>query len=279
MINWIKSLAISLLFSSVASATPSYLALCHPKWNCNETMQSFTGSVIATGWLENTFGNRCKCVTKLLQDPREKIIRVHIMNSPCMRNKRCGRYELLHGETASSASKKVIRGNRKFIRKYKRAVRRLKNRVERANGSVKLYVSPCLECDLNGRARRSLLAITADIIPGAILVDNPFRQRCIQGVVCEKHGINPRLSTPCIVDLDGIDGGVVDIKNWLKKYSHCELQYYWNYGMNCIEGSFVDPRERSCKLSRTYWTNLKDTLCRYYLAPLQDTCLPQSLAH
>jgi hypothetical protein len=273
MINWVKLLTVSLLFVSSASATPSYLALCHKKWNCAETLSTF-GDIIKTGWLDNTFGTRCSCVTKLLDDPRDKILRVHIMNSPCMRNSRCGRYELLHGETARSASKKINRGNRKFLNRYKRRVRILGKRIAKAKGNVKLYVSPCLECDIRGKARKRLLAITASLLPDAILVDNPYRQRCIKGVVCEKHGIKPKLSAPCIVDLDGVDGGVVDVRKWLRTYSHCELQYYWNYGMNCISGSFVDPRLRSCALGRQYFFNLRKTLCQYYTDLSSDICSP-----
>ena len=273
MRKWILFLVAS-SFIAQTHATPSFLGLCHPEWNCNQTLQTLSGYRIKTGWLENTFGSRCKCADRLLQDAREKILRVHLVNSPCMRNNRCGRYELLYDETARSASKKIIRGNRRILQKFRRTVLRLKRRIERAKGNVKLYVSPCLECDLNGRARRSLLSIVAGIMPSAILVDNPYRQRCIRGVVCEKHGINPKLSAPCIVDLDGVDGGVVDIKSWLQRYSHCELQYYWNYEMNCIRGSFIDPRKRQCRYGSDYFDNLRRTLCQYYSDLSSGICSP-----
>ena len=273
MKKWIVCFIAS-SFIAQTHATPSFLGLCHPEWNCNQTLKTLSGDVIKTGWLENTFGSRCKCADRLLQDARDKILRVHLVNSPCMRNNRCGRYELLYKETARSASNKIIRGNRRILQKFRRTVLRLKRRIDRAKGNVKLYVSPCLECDLNGRARRSLLSIVAGIMPSAILVDNPYRQRCIRGVVCEKHGINPKLSAPCIVDLDGVDGGVVDIKSWLQRYSHCELQYYWNYEMNCIRGSFIDPRKRQCKYGSDYFDNLRRTLCQYYSDLWSDICSP-----
>ena len=273
MRKWILFL-IANSFIANAHAIPSFLGLCHPEWNCSQTIKTLSGDVIKTGWLENTFGNRCKCADRILQEPRDKILRVHLVNSPCMRNNRCGRYELLYKETASSASKKIIRGNRPILKKFRRIVLRLKRRIERANGSVKLYVSPCLECDLYGRARRVLLGIVSTQLPDAILVDNPYRKRCIRGVVCEKHGINPKLSAPCIVDLDGIDGGVVDIKSWLQRYSHCELQYYWNYEMNCIRGSFIDPRKRQCRYGSDYFDKLRRTLCQYYSDLSSDICSP-----
>jgi len=270
--NSIKLLVISLLFLQTASATPSFLGLCHKQWNCKQTLQSFSSTEIKTGWLENTFGSRCRCGNQILQDPRDKVLRIHLVNSPCMRNNRCGKYEMLYKETARSASKKISRGNRRILKKFRRITLRLKRRLERANGNVKLYVSPCLECDLNAKARKILLGIVSSYLPDALLVDNPYRQRCIKGVVCEKHGIKPKLSAPCIVDLDGVDGGVVDMKKWLSNYSHCELQYYWNYGMNCISGGFVDPRLRSCALGRQYFSNLRKTLCRYYTDLSSDTC-------
>jgi hypothetical protein len=88
-------------------------------------------------------------------------------------------------------------------------------------------------------------------LPTCNIVDNPYRRRCLSGYTCEKHGVNPSLLAPCIVDLDGIDATTIDLKKWMAKYRHCDLSFYWERWMNCLplkDGEpFVDPRKRGCR--------------------------------
>ena len=230
-----------------ATAAPSLLGMCHKTWNCNATVSLYDGQEsIVTGWLENTFARDCKCADRLLSDSRKKIVRVHLINSPCMRNKRCGRYEVLYKETAASASRKVKRGDKRFLSKFNRILQTFKSRLEQSAGEVECYVSPCLECDLYEEPRRILADIVSAALPGCRIVDNPYRRKCLSGYTCEKHGENPRISEPCIVDTDGTDASTIDINKWLAKYSFCDIQFVWYPWMNCIGNQFVDPRNRKC---------------------------------
>ena len=246
-----KRLVFILAFiASTANADGlSYLGMCHPTWDCKRALATWQGEPI--GWLENTFGDACSCADRFLQREEPKTIRVHLINSPCMRNKRCGRYEVLYKETAASASRKVIRGDTRFFRKFNRVLERFKARLNKSKGGVTCYISSCLECDLNAKARRILADTVSAAVPMCNLVDNPYRQRCLPGTICEQHGVNPRLSAPCIIDLDGIDGKTVDRKSWLAKYRHCDLSFYWERWMNCLplkDGTpFIDPRKRGCR--------------------------------
>jgi hypothetical protein len=267
---------ISVLIVSIqapAFAAPSYLGMCHKDWNCKGMLASWNGSeAIITGWLENTFGTECSCVNKLLATPTPKVVRVHLSNSPCMRNKRCGRSEPLYGETAASASRKILADNKTLWRKFAMTTQRLKKRLEVAN-STKCYVSPCLECDLNDKARTRLLSYVRDALPSCIPVDNPYRQRCLNGYVCEKHGFNPDVPGSCIVDLDGTDGSTIDLKKWLERYKRCDIAYYWEPFMNCIRGDkFVLPMQRNCKYDSSMFDYIKGILCRYFLPPSSVTC-------
>lgn len=269
-----KLLIVLLAFIATAQAqAPSYLSLCHPTTDCKALKRTWQGQgTIITGWLEQTFGAECACADELLASPKAKIIRVHLMNSPCMRNGRCGKYEMLYGETASSASKKVLRNNRQFLRKFDRVVRRFKNRLTKAIGSVQCYVSPCLECDLYGKARRRLAARVSDTLPGCIVVDNPLKSACLPGYVCEKHGTNPKLHAPCIVDLDGVDGADIDVDKFAARYRHCDIAFYWEHWMNCVRGVFVDPRKRNCRYDRSMYDYTKGVLCRFSLDQSSDIC-------
>ena len=262
----------SLVLSFTANAqAPSLLALCHRGFNCNAAISLYDGQqTIISGWLENTFADNCKCADRLLQDSRPKIVRVHIANGPCLRNKRCGRYEIFAGQTIASANRAFSRNKGITVDRFKRVVNRTAARLSKAK-NLTCNISPCLECDLNEKARRNMASIVSAAMPTCNIVDNPLSQRCLPGTICEKHGVNPKLSKPCIVDLDGIDGATINLKEWVARYKHCDLSYYWEPWMNCIKGNFVDPRSRSCKYSDSFF---KGALCRLFLPQSSDICSP-----
>jgi hypothetical protein len=265
-------LVLFALISTAHAQAPSLLGICHPGFNCKGVQELYSGQdKIIISWLENTFGTECKCLEPLLNDARPKIIRVHLIQSPCMRNKRCGRYEALWGYTAASASRDAHRPRSRLRKRFVKILERFRKRIE--GKELTCYVSPCLECDLNGRARRVLADIVSANLPMCNIVDNPYQQRCLPGYTCEKHGVNPGLSAPCIVDLDGIDGQLVDMKKWVAKYQHCDLSFYWELWMNCIRGEFVDPRKRDCSYPVSLFESTKGLLCQYFY-PSSATCLP-----
>lgn len=235
--------AYALSYSAHAEGL-SYIGMCNKTWDCNNTLKQWNGEPF--GWLENSFGSKCECVNRLLSTDMDKVVRVHILNGPCMRNKRCGRYEVFYGYTPASASRAIIRGDGKLIAKIETLLKRLKSRLDNASGKVTCYVSPCLECDLNERARRTLANLVFAYLPNCYFVDNPYKYSCIRGAICEKHGASPSVAWPCIVDLDGTDGSTIDIQKWLAKYSYCNLRFIWYPWMNCIGSKFIDPRKRNC---------------------------------
>jgi len=265
-------LALLALMTTAQAQAPSYLAMCHKNWNCSATLQTWSGiERIKTGWLENTFAADCKCADKLLQLRKPKTIRVHLINSPCMRNGRCGRYEVLWGYNKASASRAVHRERSRLNKRFNAVLERFRQRLEAARGRVQCYVSPCLECDLNERARRTLLNRVSAALPSCILVDNPYRHRCIPGTICETHGYEVPKSKPCITDMDGLDGSKIGVKGWIANSRHCAIKYYWEPWMNCIRGGFVDPRRRDCGYPKEMFNKTRSVLCRYFY-PSSVTC-------
>lgn len=264
-------LLLTLLVAVEAQAAPSFLALCHKDWNCNATVKLYEGQdTIIAGWLEKTFAPDCKCADRLLSDPRDKVVRVHLVNSPCMRNKRCGRSEVLWGYNKVSASRAVSKPRSRLNRRFNVVLHKAKRRLQEIDG-LTCYISPCLECDLNGRARGLLADRVSAAMPNCILVDNPHGDRCLAGSVCETHGGNPPAVAPCIVDMDGTDGRTLDVADWARRYQHCDIRYYWEPYMNCIRGAFVNPRLRDCKYGNRYFVKTKEILCRLFF-PSSGTC-------
>lgn len=255
-----------------ASAAPSLLAMCHKDWNCDATVKMYRGhETLKLSWLTNTFGTECQCPKRLITDSRPKVVRVHLSNGPCLRNRRCGRYEAFYGHTIASASRAVLRNDKKLMGYFDKQLNDLAVMFS-SSTNLTCYVSPCLECDLNESARRVLLHRVSVALPQCVPVDSPHRQRCAKGYVCESHGESPNLSKPCIADMDGTDGRTIDVKKWVDRYAKCDLAYYWEPWMNCIRGGFIDPRRRDCKYGSATFMRTRRILCRYFLLPLFGTC-------
>jgi len=178
---------IPLLFAiSPAYAAPSLLGICHKDYPCKQVNDLYQGvNQVHLSWLEHTFGDKCPCLESLLNDARPKIIRAHLIQSPCMRNKRCGRYEALWGYTAASGSRAALNPNSRLRKRFKKVLQQFKARI--TGKELTCYVSPCLECDLYEQARRALADLVASAVPGCNIVDNPYRRKCLSGYVCEKH--------------------------------------------------------------------------------------------
>lgn len=257
----ILALVSTCSLSSADTIAPSYLAICQKTWPCAESLSVFDGQrEIRTGWLMQTFADNCPCARKVLHDPRPKVIRIHLANSACLRNGRCGRYEVFAGETVASATKKIIAQDKVLLSKFRRVTRRTKRLLNEAKGSLQCYISPCLECDLNERARKILGSITHVLLPNCNLVDSVVHRPCLRGYICEKHGPLPSLNTPCISDLDGSDFEVEDTEGFLQSTSQCLLRFVWGLPMNCNKNftdPFIDPRKRICKWPSGYTGKLK----------------------
>jgi hypothetical protein len=263
-------LVLLALTATVQAQAPSLLGICHPGFNCDRIKSLYDGQdKVILSWLENTFGTECKCLEPLLNDARPKIIRAHLIQSPCMRNKRCGRYEALWGYTAASASRAALKPESRLRRRFAVILEQFKRRIE--GKELTCYVSPCLECDLYEPARRELANLVSATLPNCNIVDNPYRRRCLRGYTCEKHGTNPIISAPCIVDLDGVDGQLVDLNKWVADYKHCDLQFYWELWMNCIRGEFIDPRQRNCRYRQSLFDSTRYRICQSF-SPLSDIC-------
>jgi hypothetical protein len=246
-----RVLIVLLAFIASAQAQgTSYIGLCNSTWNCEKTLATWRGKPIITGWLEDSFGKKCECANQILQQKKHKIIRVHLANGPCLRNKRCQRHDVFYGYTIASANRAAKIPSSRLRKRLDVLAARFKQRIEQSKGSLTCYVSPCLECDLNGSARKALISAVSAALPSCILVDNPLRARCLRGTVCERHGISPNLQEPCIADLDGTEAkSILDLQTYYANTKQCDIRFYWTSWMNCISGSWKTPTSRDCSHS------------------------------
>lgn len=238
----------------------SYLAMCQKDWPCSLSLSAYkNASVIRTGWLEHTFGEECPCVDRLLADKRPKEVRIHLANGPCLRNKRCGKYEIFHGYSVASANRAIKRKDDRLLNRFRRVAERAASRLAQGRAPLTCYVSPVLESDFDEQARSVLHSLTATYFPSCRIVDNPLRGRCIKGTICERHGPNPGLARPCIADLDGSVANRDGTYEFLKRTKHCRMSLVWTPEMNCnshLSQPFIDPRKRNCERSRGYYMEL-----------------------
>lgn len=255
-----RVLLVLLLLCSIAKAETgiSYLGLCNPSFPCGRAIKTFHDKPLVTGWLEGSFGAECKCALRVLRQNRQKTIRVHLTNGPCMRNRRCGPHEYFYGLNKRTASRKLARRDPDMLARYRRIVLEFQKKLKYNRGGLTCYVSPCLECDLSEPARRILFRITSRFIPNCMLVDNVHSGTCLQGKTCEYHGDNPRVSEPCLADLDGTDGKAVDLNKYFRDTIACKASLYWEPWMNCIRpGAFIDPIERDCRYSQRQFNQVR----------------------
>lgn len=244
-----KVLIVLLAFIATTQAQGvSYIGLCNNTWDCDKTLTTWQGRPITVGWLEDSFGYPCKCADKILQQDKSKTIRVHLANGPCLRNKRCERHDVFYGYTIASANRAAIIPDSRLRKRLDILANRLKQRIEQSRGSLTCYVSPCLECDLNGPARKALISAVSATLPSCSIVDNPLRSSCLRGAVCERHGIAPNLRIPCIADMDGTEANsLIDLVRFYNKTKQCDVRFYWSSWMNCNSESWKTPTSRDCR--------------------------------
>lgn len=225
----------------------------------------------AVAFLYNTFGNNNNCLFTLLSDPRLKAIMIHLFNGPCLRNTRCGKYEVFSGLSLRSADIKLRKDNPQLWQKLEEQMQSLSLLLKNnKRPDTSCYVSGVLESNFSKRTTRKINKKLRQYFPECKIVYNPmlpepnFRPGFLGADVLESHGPTPYFSTrQCIANTDGTD---LDFRKrralnnnsiperkiipYLKKNSKCEIVFLWIREDNCTafnkRGKFIDPRKRQC---------------------------------
>ena len=226
----------------------SALGLCSPHFDCTSFISAFEeASVIRTGWIDNSFSDSCSCGIRLLHHHAPKIVRIHIANSPCLRNQRCGVYEIFYGEDPLSADQKIKSREQQLLSRFRRRWAVVKSQIAGAV-NARLLISNCLECDLSEESRAVLIEEARAFFPDLEFVDNPmpYSGPCLPRTICEYHSSPPPQSGPYIVDLDGTDFYSIDPVRLSQEHSAALMVLMWTPSFNGAPAGqpFIDPRER-----------------------------------
>lgn len=241
----------------------SYIGFCHRLWPCERSLEPFRGvPVKRLGFLAPpTFGNSCPCYRRFLALPGPKFVRATLANGTCFRERGrvCGKGETFFQESIASADTKLKRRNPGLLRRYRRNAQRLKG-ILGDHPEVTIRLALCLECPVSDRARRSLLTVAREVFPGGVFVDSVLTQRCLNGTICEKHGLRPRLAAPCIADTDGESFIGANIHDFERRTRACEAALLWDFAFNLLDPSrttFQPPLERTSRPGKWEFDNLK----------------------
>lgn len=250
--------------SKVASAP---YGLMHPHFPFAAWWNSFEGEPTRQiQILHNTFGVDLERFRLVVQHPGTVGVEIHLVNDVCTRNDRCGRYELLHDMKPGDVDWALRTQHPVFMQKFRQYVKEAAGMyLPLIPKSVRCYVSPLLESNVQADAARVAIAVTKELWGSQCkVVWNPNGENPAKGSYgqdyFEEHGAQPRLGAPCIANLDGKDinlqsrkavlGNYInhtDVKPYVERYGHCAMVGLWIAEYNGIcRGAFVDPRERRC---------------------------------
>lgn len=230
----------------------SYLGMCHSRWKCQQSLDVFQGvPEKRVRWLATTFGKQCPCVKRFLGLPGRKLIVPHLVNGTCFkeRGRICGKDEPFFGESIASADSKLKRKRPDILRRYRKNLQNTRRILQAADADTEVLLSLCLECPLSDQARLTLLEEARLVFPDGKFVDSVLSQKCLPGLVCEKHGRLPRLPAgECIADTDGDSFDQIDMDAFIERTRQCRAAFLWAFRFNLLDvtsGSFQPPLERS----------------------------------
>lgn len=242
-------LVTSFLFKSVALGSPiigqDYLALQNKNFDSARAGQYLSPNT-SIGILDNTFGNNTVKITEFLIKVNPAYVRVHILNTVCVRNKNCGDNELTYKLTKDSLNSKLEKKDGTFLASYKKRVGMWKVIAEQLPQSTFL-ISPALEHDLSLKSFRTLADTTLEIWPNVQLVNSPdggIKIENYRNSWIERHGSNPQKDAD-IISLDGVDASDIDMDKFIRATQNTKLTFIWSNSYNCrVQGVWEDPRKR-----------------------------------
>lgn len=261
-------LAIALPFSAKAEEFQlgtAEFAIMSPSWPCELVRKKEKElSVLRKAVLWNTFGTEVECLKKDLEDPRLKLLELHLINEPCARNKQCGKYEFLYGLAPDEYDKKLKARDPALIEKLEVYLKEpAKLLSDGLKEGTSCYVSIGLESNISTDAALVMKEVLSRHFPRCGIVWNPVNgskwAMPIEGTHFELHGAEIPLPSPCIANLDGEDISFPDrpstmtpnikssdLGSYYEKRAQCSATFLWVAEFNGRggSGSFVDPRER-----------------------------------
>jgi len=272
--------SISLCTSAYADVGVSAFAMLHSKFPCEDYLRLFRYSPVAfTSILIGTFGNNKRCLKKFLRLKKKKIVQIHVSNEAGRRNGK-----LLAGELLPQYS--ISQYGKAWEGLSPKAINSLLLRVEPYASLTKDYpdvewlISDGLESNDSITAAKNRIATLRKKWPHKI-VHAPLharrKWRDTGADAIELHGLSPKLSMPCISNLDGADIDFKDgrgsatrgisadeVPSYIRKYKHrgCKVLLWWSSLQGTRQG-WKPPFEREFKIFSEQSSSVKKWLRRY----------------
>lgn len=225
------------------------LAILHPSFSDHRELQKGT-ALSALHW---TFGEDVAPLRQLISRVQPKIVRIHLINTTCVRNQNCGKYEVGYDYTISTFDS-AVRNKKKTILSFVAKATKVYHDLSVEFPETKFLISPALEHNLSNQSFRILADTVLSVWPEVQLVNSPmqFPAERYKRAWLEGHGP----SAPTYVDinsLDGVDVTDIAVVPWLKRFNKIKVLYVWTRSYNCRnQGPFEDPRARhSCPTRAT----------------------------
>lgn len=221
------------------------LALLHPLF----AVPPSTIQGTPLGALDWTFGTDVRPLAEVLARVKPELFRVHILNTTCVRNQNCGKYEPLYGYTITSLDAAIKNHEAKILTHLRARVGIYKD-LSSKFAATRMLLSPALEHDLTPPSWRILADNVLAVWPEVQLVNSPIdlsRAERYRGAWIEGHGpLAP--SWVDINSLDGQDATDISIAQWTARFIKVKVLYVWSRVYNCRnQGPWEDPRARkSC---------------------------------
>jgi hypothetical protein len=238
-----------MLFSDTQNRGVSYIGMCHKSVKSKDVARMFRGlETIKIHFLNRTFNESgCPAFEGISQDPRPMILHISLINGPGLRNRRLQRHEFLYGYTIRSAESAIVKRDRRVLKQIRKASLEAKALIRlRGRLPTVLRIKPILESDFRKPARRIVFREVKAVLSTVEIIDNPVRDSCLLGALCETHGMNTEGE---ILDLDGLDYDYADAKTWEREGRQKVGMFVWKF---CNNG-FRPGEEWRPPLARTNW--------------------------
>jgi hypothetical protein len=260
-----------------------------PQFNCDGFISELNRlSSIHVSFLYNTFGNDFSCLERVVKLEKLKSLQIHLINEPGHRNSRLGSYEFLYSiSTPKLYNSLILQENVELKNKFIEYVKPIQNFIDtQVSASTEVIISPGLESNLTSSAGKIIVNWTRELFPNRRISFNQYPNNSLAQLqtnsdFVESHGLFPKLTSPCIFNLDGADVSFPNrmalgeksyregqVKNWIQsgsplfqlyeQYANlCEYVFIWTAESNGLaDGAFVDPRQRNNNISTRIYTQI-----------------------
>jgi len=264
----------------------SAFAIQHKDFPCDIFLDSLKGiEKVHVSILWNTFGTEMACLQRLVNHPQLASLQIHTINEVCVRNGRCGLWEVAEGESLASWKWKLENLEPRLVFKIQTYLADISDFVtqEIVPRGIQCYIDPALETRLDFRGMENLVQIHRDFFPTCNIQSN------FGGVGDSKevHGSSASAIAPCMANLDGEDIDFPErdsnfwnqipshkVRSYIDRFAHCQVVYLWTCESNCIGEMWEYPRYRNCpdhKWAFHLTTNLiREAQGYYFQEPILD---------